>query len=403
MSDSGDADWLTNGVVKEVRAFQSVVQLPSAKDNARVSKLTVSSHVILTSPVFGGGPVLVSLDGVDAASRTTKPDPFVSRLQEQIKADKLVDDQLVSIVPATRLTPAATKTAGGVIRVRKDKFSVAFPARIRSLADMPKPHACTVEDGKVIPETLPPIAPETDVYYLDDGSPGGTPLYGRFFLPADTNAAAEIVRLIRNYALRSNLEKLANNASTLSSEMAVSVDKISNVEVAINCNDGILERAIVKSRSNPPLIQVVNNGRLPVGTIFSFKVKNISGDLRRKKDPFASGEPIYLTAIYLLANGDIDVIYPKLSANDPIGDGVEKTIGGYIASKPAGAEHLILIVSKQFIDFGFYQSAAVSRSPQSPLERLLKQSGTRTRDAGTLIPDQPDQWGVVTVDLDIVD
>jgi hypothetical protein len=148
---------------------------------------------------------------------------------------------------------------------------------------------------------------------------------------------------------------------------------------------------------------VVRNGRIPVGSVFNFKVKNISGDLRRKKDEFASGEPLYVTALYLLNNGDIDVIYPRLGANDPLGDGVEKNIGGYIASKPAGAEHLILIVSKKFIDFGFYQSTAASRNAQSPLERLLRQSGTRTRDVGTLIPDEPDQWGVVRVDLDIVD
>jgi hypothetical protein len=198
------------------------------------------------------------------------------------------------------------------------------------------------------------------------------------------------------------LESLANNASTLPSQISVTVNRIANNEVVQNCNDGRLEKSLKKKQTAADIV-TVKNGRIPVGSVFSFKVKNISGDVRRKKDQYAAGEPLYVTAIYLLNNGDIDVIYPRLGANDPLGDGVEKTIGGYIASKPAGAEHLILIVSKQFIDFGFYQSTAVSRNPQSPLERLLKQSGTRTRDAGTLIPDQPDQWGVVRVDMNIVE
>ena len=94
------------------------------------------------------------------------------QIQEELKADKMVEDQTISIVPASRLTPAATKTAGGVIRLRKEKFAAAFPARIRSLANMPKPKACTVEDGKVIPEAVPAVAPDTEVYYLDDGSAG---------------------------------------------------------------------------------------------------------------------------------------------------------------------------------------------------------------------------------------
>jgi hypothetical protein len=267
---------------------------------------------------------------------------------------------------------------------------------------MPKPTACTVTDGKVVPETVPTVDLAAQVYYLDDGTPGGLPLYGRFFLPDDKTAPAEIVRLIRNYASRTNLQSLANNASTLPSQVSVSVMKIANAEIVESCNDGQLGRGL-RSRPNSTELVPVRNGRITVGTVFNFKVKNISGEIRRKKDEFAAGEPLYITAIYLLTNGDIEVIYPRLGAKDPLGDGVEKTIGGYIASKPLGVEHLILIVSKQFVDFGFYESTGTSRDAQSPLERLLRQSGTRSRDAGTIVPDEPDQWGVVRVDLDIVD
>lgn len=397
-TNSGDTDWLANGTVTQVRNFQSVVQLPSVKDNAKAGKVTVSSHVVLTSPVFGGGPVLVSL-GTDATRGPA--DELVTRVREQLTADQLVDDQMISIVEPAELTPASLKASRGVIRLRRDKFAVAFPDRIRTLARMPKPRKCSVENGQVTFETVPEIKPDTEVYFLDDGSTGGTPLFGRVFTP-DPSAAPEIARLIRNYALRSNLEGLDNTASTLPSLVSLTVNRIDNVQVVDNCRDGVIEKGL-KSKPTAADMRVVTNGQIPVGSIFSFKVKNISGELKKKKDPFAAGEPLYVAAIYLLNNGDIDVIYPRLGSNDPLGDGMEKSFGGYIASKPAGAEHLIVVVSKKFVDFSFYGSVTARRNPQSILERLLKQSGTKTRDSATLIPDEPDQWGVIRVDLDIVE
>jgi hypothetical protein len=397
-TNSGDTDWLTNGTVKDVRNFQSIVQLPSAKDNAKVGKVALSSHVVLTSPVFGGGPVLVSLE---TGAARTPGDELVTRVREQLTADQLVDDQMISIVDPAKVTPASLKASRGVIRLRKDKFVVAFPDRIRSLARVPKPRKCSVENGQVTFETVPEIKPDTEVYFLDDGNTGGKPLFGRVFLP-EASAAPEIARLIRNYALRTNLEGLDNSASTLPSQISLTVNRIDNVQVVENCRDGVIEKGL-KSKPTAADMRAVKDGKIPVGSIFSFKVKNISGELRKKKDPFAGGEPFYVAAIYLLNNGDIDVIYPRLGSNDPLGDGMEKSFGGYIASKPAGAEQLVVIVSKKFVDFSFYSSVGARRNPQSVLERLLKQSGNKTRDAGTLIPDEPDQWGVLRVDLDIIE
>jgi hypothetical protein len=401
-TDSGDADWLTNGVVRAVRNFQSVVKLPPARENPKVGKVNVSSHVVLTSPVFGGGPVLVALDTAAAGSRTATDSSLVAQVQEQLRASRVLDDQSITIVPSGKLTPGSLKTARGVVRLRKDKFSAAFPARIRALARLPKPSACTAQDGVITFNKGSEVGPDTEGYFLDDGSAGGTPLYGRFFLADDRSAASEIARLIRNFALRANLVSLNNNASTLPSEISVSVSKISNIEMVENCVGGRIEKGL-KTRPKPSDFLAVKNGRIPFSSIFDIKVKNVSGDVKRKIDPYAAGEPLYVTAIYLLNNGDIEIAYPRLGANDPLGDGVEKTVSRYLASKPGGAEHLILIVSKKFIDLSFYESVTVNRDARSPLERLLKQSGTKTRDAGTLIADEPDEWGVVRVDLDIGD
>ena len=399
-TDTGDANWLTGAVVKEVRNFQSVIQLPPAIENPNTAKVAVSSHVVLTSPVFGGGPVLVALESSDAVAPSPSDAAMLADIREKLKAENLLDSEMIRIVQPQKITALSVKTARGVIRLRKAKFSAAFPVRIRSLARLPKPTVCSVENGTVTIQKAPAVEPDTEVYYLDDGNPGGTPLFGRVFLPGKT-AAAEIAQTIRNYALRSNLESLNNSASTLPSQLSLSVSRIANADIIENCSNGRVESGL-KSKPKPTDIQPVKDGRVPAGSVFSFKVKNISGDIRRKKDPFAAGESLYVTAVYLLNNGDIDVIYPRLGGKDPLGDGAEKSFGGYIASKPGGAERLILIVSKSFVDFSFYESTGTRRNARSALEQILSQSGTKTRDSATLIPDEPDAWGILRIDIDIV-
>ncbi len=401
-TNTGDKDWLTNGVVAEVRDFQSVVQLPSAAESPNAAKVDKFSRVVLTSPVFGGGPVLVALDMTPAGSKASDADQqFVTRISDQLKAEQLLANEMVRLVPPQAVTPASLKDARGALRLKRDKFAAAFPGKMEALARFPKAVNCVVDEGRVILQSPPVITPETEVYYLEDGLPGNPPLFGRFFLP-DENTPNEIARVIRNYVLRTNLEGLNNAASTLPSNIALTVNRIANAQIVNDCRDGkVVQR--IGSKPAPSDLQTVTNGKIPVGSIFNFKVKNISGDIRRKADQYAAGEPLYITAIYLLNNGDIEVIHPRLGSKEALGDGIERTFGGYIASKPTGAEQLIVIVSKTFVDFGFYESMTASRRPQSTLERLLKQSGTKTRDSATLIPDEPNTWGVIRLDLDIVD
>ena len=400
VTNTGDKDWLANGIVTEVRDVQAVVQLPPASESPSVAKVNTSSHVVLTSPVFGGGPVLLAIDIPSGTSADAGPN-VAEQINEKLKAEQLIDNQLVKLVEPRSITPASLKEARGLLRLKRDKFGTAFPEHMRELARLPKAEKCILDNGQVIIQSPVVITTETEGYYLEEGAPGNPPLFGRFFLP-DANTADEIARVIRNYVMRTNLESLDNTASTLSSNISLTVNRIANAEIVNDCRDGKIVRRL-GSKPAPGDMRIVTDGKIPVGSIFNFKVKNISGDLRRKVDKYAAGEPLYITAIYLLNNGDIEVIHPRLGAKDALGDGIERTFGGYIASKPTGAEQLIVIVSKAFVDFGFYESMTASRRPQSALERLLKQSGTRTRDTTTLIPDEPNSWGVIRIDLDIVE
>jgi len=395
-TDRGDDNWLTNGVVKTVRNYQSIVQLPTVKESPNTAKVSITSHVVLTSPIFGGGPVFVSLDA--AAGSDTKFLDMTARIRKSLAGDDLVSNNSIVFVEPSKLTPATAKGSRGLLRLRKDKFAAAFPGRSSELVQRPSPAKCSRETE--LPETLTSIAGDQEIYYLDDGIDGGTPLYGKYFLPGK-DSAAEIAQTIRNFVMRTNLENVDNVASTLPSQIELTVNQVSNVKFAEKCVDGevklVRESAAPKDSDFVP----VNDGKIPFGSVFNFRVKNISGDIRRKIDEFAGGQPLFVTAIFLRNNGDIDVIYPRLGAKDPLGDGIAKTFGGYVATKPAGKELLLLIVSKNYVDFSFYESSATSRSPRSPLERLLKQTGLTSRDSATLIPDEPDEWGIVRLDLDI--
>jgi len=60
--------------------------------------------------------------------------------------------------------------------------------------------------------------------------------------------------------------------------------------------------------------------------------------------------------------------------------------------------------SDSFVDFSFYESMKEgSRGSESPLEKLLKQSGAKSRNSETLVADEPDSWDIVRVDLKIAD
>jgi hypothetical protein len=55
------------------------------------------------------------------------------------------------------------------------------------------------------------------------------------------------------------------------------------------------------------------------------------------------------------------------------------------------------------IDFSFLGlSIGTKRISQSIFETILTQSGTKTRDAGDTVKDEPDQWGVIHLDLNVV-
>lgn len=383
LTNTGDENWLANGTITEVNDFRSVVRLPKADENTKAKEINEKSHVVLTAPVFGGGPMVVSV--LPFAGQTASPAEaqLLNRIENSLKAHGALEAGLVKIVPQTESANTA-RSEGGQVNIRRAKFKDAFLNR--SQISLPR-----AENEKCAPN---PPAPDTEVYYLDDGAPGGPPLYGKYFLPGEDGLAENIAYAVKTFAMQSNLRSIDNAASNLGRYIKVTL-QTDVMKETVNCVDGKAER----SYEDAVPVDAKTN-QIKAGTTFRFKIQNISGDIRRKKDEFASGERLFVTALLISNDGGIKVIYSASGANDPLEDGITVDTGVLKATEPVGVEQLKIIVTKQYVDFSFYGLDGV-RAPGSILEQLLMRSGSK-RD-GILIPDQPDQWGVKTEDIYIVE
>ncbi|CAN5200688.1 hypothetical protein BH20ACI1_BH20ACI1_21600 [soil metagenome] len=306
----------------------------------------------------------------------------------------MIESRIIKLVPSENIGKAEKEESKGIVRLRKAKFKdVFFKSNAKS--------AETFCDGNELKTKASEKTADDDfVYYLDEGESGGVPLFGKVFNLTDEHFADDIADSIRNYVFQNNLKSLDNAASNISSQIDVSFQVFPG-KIGVTCSDG--KKQFDTSTLGKP--QPLKDYEISVDTYFKLNIKNISGEIRRKKDEFAAGESYHITVLSLTNAGGIDVIYSSNGANDPLGDGKEITRLNNILLKskyPVGIEHYIIIISKDYVDFSFYQSNGTKRDAKSILERMLTQSGKQTRDSGT-ISDEPDKWDVIHLELNVVD
>jgi len=105
-------------------------------------------------------------------------------------------------------------------------------------------------------------------------------------------------------------------------------------------------------------------------------------------------------------NGSIRSIYPVtqssgLAGSGEIGPGKSDKTRTLVIARPFGQETLKILVTKVHTDFSFLEEVGVrmrGKGFDSPLQTLLDQAGTKTRDE-FVDSSRPSQWGVVTFDL----
>ncbi len=398
-TNAGRDGWIANGVATTIGTGNSVISIPKPAVSDNAPTVDKRSRAILASPVFGGGSVLVSLlpaaPGADGSPDTA----LRADVEKLLRDDHLIDDQIITLANNSPVSATDRSSARIVIRLRRGKVGDIFrddsqimPLRSANYCDGPTLKTRTSA------ERLP--AKDAEVYYLDNGTGSAAPLFGYTFDPASKAAAADIAAAIRTIALQQNLRGLNNAASTLGSNIDVSFETgPADAITAVCSDDGKLGR-----KADPEKFKAfarTKNYSVPFGSLARLTLKNMSGDIRKKTDPYASGEPLFVTVLGITTKGEVQVFDNGSGARDPLSDGKQMVI--YLSGEPpTGVEHYIVVVSREYADFSFYRTwSVVQRDTKlSPLQLLLRQPGLAARDAKTII-DQPDSWGVIRLDVNV--
>lgn len=408
LTNTGEQGWLTNGLVTEIGNSLSKIQLP--KENEKVKDVKIASHVILASPVFGGGSILFNVNEEIAKSSEKNDLALQTKLQKQLSTENFVKSKIVQLVESEISIKSQKESAKAVVRLRKGKIKDIFGdenGKIKDISEIKKyvsPNFdktfCQGDELKVRGEEERYPLLDKEVYYLDDGEFGGIPLNGKTFDPADNNVVDDIINAVKDFAYRQNLRALDNAASNLGSQIEINLQYIPGEAIIEKCEKG--EKKYTSNKEKFKGFIDIKDNKVPVDSYFYLKVKNISGVERRKTTEFASGGKLYISIIGLTNDGKIKNFYGSKGANDAVAD--EKEISVVLKTKePVGIERYIIVVSKDYVDFSFYESTGARRDPKSILEQVLTQSGQQTRNAGTVIKDEPDKWDVISLDIDLVD
>ncbi len=400
LTNTGEEGWLSNGTVTEVGNTVSKVQLP--KGNAKAKQIKETSHVVLASPVFGGGSVLLNLKPNDEKTLGESENLLYKRIEKNLENKGLLKSEMIKLVPSDKIGKSESEAAKGIIRLRKGKVRDVFPNRNLMIPVADKTF-CDGDTLKTRPTEERYPAQDAEIFYLDDGELGGSPLFGKTFDPKDFHLADKIAEKIRDFAYQKNLRDLDNAASTLASQIKISLERIPSDALIEQCKNG--EKVILPNEEKFKNFQPIADNKISVDSYFLLKIKNMSGELRKKVDEFAAGEPFHISVIALTNDGEIKNLYGSKGASDAVQD--EKEISLYLkATEPVGIERFIIVISKDYVDFSFYESSRINagkRNATSVLEQMLTQSGQRTRSSGLVIKDEPNQWDVINIELNITE
>lgn len=419
VTNAGKDFWLANGVVTNVGNATSEVFIKNSTES-RSAEIKTSSHAVLTSPLYGGGSLLLDLTSLNDAALT-------ANIERELADQNLIESQMIKLVGNT---PGRSNNdgTGRIVRLRKGKVRDAFTKPGTKDAYPLKPNAndleCNGKDPEPVRVDAKRIYPEMDseVYFFDNGHDGDPPLYGLTFDPKDNALARKIADTLHRHVFQTSLLSLDNAASQVKSYLDVKIERLPDDTYKRRCEENDDGRWQVRASSwegtenalkRPTMI--ADGSDVAPGAYLRIRIKNASGTQRRKElqDPAASGEDYYVTLIHLSADSSIvvhsicektpDQVCKNRSEpqNSPLSDGDEGTVM-LRTTEPTGVERFMIIVSQNRIDFSFAeQFKPGSRGASSPLEAILSQSGNKSRDGGTVVEDRPDAWGVLRFDLKV--
>lgn len=395
----GDENFLTYANVLEVGEREAIAVLPDEKTNPKVKSVKKDSRLVLTAPTFGGNPISLLLDDTSLSLGKSAKTDIRAEIRKILDApnNELKTNQLVELTDSAALQKTSKgKEPGAILRLRGGKFGEVFPDTSR----LRLPDACFGQD-----KLFPPA--DTEIYYLQSGAEkndnNSAPLFGRYFLAENVVAAAEaIIENIGVYTRQRNLINLENKNSSLNERIELTLKTVA-VALSPSCQTaGKKPIDLIADRCNctdGKSAATAENNQIPQNAAFQIEIKNISNPKQDSK--------LYVAALLVSGDGKIKMVSSKDVSKTELTK--EKPFRvSFFATQPAGAEMLKVIITTKPGDLegiAWLETNNVGerKGANSPLGRLLNQSGFKTRGNTNLTPDSPNSWGVKAIEWTVAE
>jgi hypothetical protein len=377
MSLVGDEKRLANAVVTDVSAFSSIAKLPELKENPKARLVSEKAKAVLLAPNLGGEPLRVALNA-GLVARGGNSNNLARSVADILRDKQLLETKLITFTetaPATAARDGASKD-GWDIALKKAKFGDLFPDEESqgNIAPKAKSDGNSEQKKDVLPSK------DEEVLYIDAG--GGQPLFGYFVRPDDPRGAEKLAKVIENLAKQRNLKALANASSPLNDGIKVSVVQVRESLAVIEGK----QKLVREDKGELALSEKQAAYLLDQGVVYRIKVEN------------RTGKDVYVAVANLGTDGAIQLMYPRAGAKEKLVNGNSVVTPMYRTTAPAGVESFKVIATTNYVDFSFLEVEGIRRGEDSPLQRLVTQSGVKTRSDP--VDESPvADWGTKQVDL----
>ena len=386
----GKDGFITYASVQTVGDRESVATLPKESENSNAGKVTPKSRVVLASPTFGGEAIALILDDPSVSATRGGIEPTLAEVGKQMTAESnpMVQGGLIEIVGQSKLKNLPPKQRPSrTITVKRGRFGTVFS----DTSTLRLPAKCFPETG-LFPK------PDTDVFYLEASSPAvkgkPSPVFGEYFPAEDPSTPDRIVRSVSVYARQLMLLNLENSVSSLNDLVEVELEGLP-IFLESQCQSDA-RKLVGWNCSDAAGPVAITNSRVRKGQAYRIRVKNVY-----MGPPMAD---LFVAVFIMTTDGKVQIVNrdslaSPLTSTKPL----EFT---RVATQPAGGETVKVVITTNKNDLeGLKLMEGIttrSSSEQSPLEKLLVKSGTRSAGDTSLSPSNPDSWGVKTMQISIL-
>jgi hypothetical protein len=353
----GAEDRVAVAQVVTVNPFSAVAKVTESAGN-----VTADSKVVLATPYFESGKLVVALD-TSAPARGAVPPPS-SALVAAVRAK--ADAKLVEFETVAGPFARANEARQWDVTVVQDTYE-------KFLADRKKsPTRDAAEPAMRDP-----------VVYLTTRS--GLPLFDLWFRPDAPNAAEKIAEALEKRARQLGVKALRNDSTPLNEQLRVTLSCVevdANKQITEQTEEGATNAAGVRCDRD-----------FNAGERFVLDFQN------------NSGTKLFLTVLSLGTSGNINQPWPpsgqefRLDAGKSIKSDVLR-LGG-----PSGVETMKIIATNSYVDFSPLLQTSATRGDRgkggdTAFARLFDVAANKTRDSFAEAKPGLDEW--VTKDVDLI-